>query len=210
MITSPIQAATHPVVIWIEQFESSIDSFNPYPQASDSTKANLVYEAREKQREWRKNSNSVKQKHGLPPDYQGFTTRDDVTLSGVPRTPRFLDAIDTFWGIKVLGTLRAVPAVTSAQLKEGLWLDLSQQVHRLKSGKPGGLCTSGLWYSFEADSVLDGRDVLALQGFPDSVSHDDEFSSSEKRHMAGESYNLSTFAIVAYAMHLSPWGPWWR
>jgi hypothetical protein len=168
-----------------------------------------MYGAREGMKQWRMNSNTLKQKHGLN-EYTGYTKRPEVKLSGVPQVPRLLDALDTFWGVRVMDAKDRMPPPTSAQLKKNLWLDLSQQIHRLHSGKPGVLCTGALWYNFEADVVLDGQDALSLQGFPDVVSKDVDLSASEKRRLAGESYHLGTFASVAFAVYLCPWGAWWK
>jgi hypothetical protein len=94
-------------------------------------------------------------------------------------------------------------------VKAGLWLNISQNIDRIGSGTPGVLCTSGLWYSYEVDAVLDGCDALMLQGHPECLTHDPDLSTSEKRVLAGESYHLPSCGVAMYALFLNPWAPWW-
>jgi hypothetical protein len=91
-------------------------------------------------------------------------------------------------------------------------LDISQQISRTAgtSGNPGVLTTSSMWYSFEEDVVLDGQDMMAIQGFPDTVSTDSSFSNFDRRHFAGEAFHLPSFGTVVWAWFLNPWGPWWK
>jgi hypothetical protein len=173
-------------------------------------KSTSLYAARELDKDWRRHNSSICRKHGITDDYDGWSKRPDVLLSGVPRLPRVVQAIDSFWGIKAKMASKSIRAVGSAELKRNLWLDISQQVHRLHSGAPGVLCTSGLWYSFEHDQCLDGEDVMTLQGFPRAVASDTDFTSSEKRRLAGEAFHLGSFGIVAYAWYVNPWGRWWK
>jgi hypothetical protein len=179
-------------------------------QVENKTQFRFTYAGRELDKEWRKHMNSIRNTYELSTEYEGYTKKPDIRLCGVPRIPRVLGAIDTFWGIKAKLANKGGKVVGNHQLKEGLWLDVSQQVHRLHSGRPGVLCTGALWYTFEFDCVLDGQDALALQGFPEFVASSDLFSSSEKRRLAGEAYHLGSFAAVAFAWYCNPWGQFWK
>ncbi len=169
------------------------------------------YESREALKEWIGRTNKIKQKAGLPIDYSGWTSRPDVKLTGVPDGRRYRDALDTLWGIKVNAAATGGRIPQSQDVRRGLWINLSQNVDRIgKSGSPGSLCTSGLWYSYEFDFALDGSDMLALQGFPQYLVHDPNLSSHEKRNLAGEAFNLPCFGLVMFALYLNPWAPWWK
>ena len=89
----------------------------------------------------------------------------------------------------------ASPSDTSASLKKGLWQDLSQNMRSktIGPGTPGAQCTTAMWYSFEADAVLDGEDALHLQGFPDSVARDTSFGQNERKELAWGSSVYSMF-----------------
>ena len=134
-----------------------------------------------------------------------------MTLVGVPDHPRFGDAVDVFWALKLNQAVKSGQGVSSAELRKDLWLDVSQQISRTAThnGLLGVLTTSSLFYSYERDCVLDGEDTLCIQGFPKAVSMDDELSNHEKQHLAGEAFHLGTVGSVIYAAYLNPWGPWW-
>jgi hypothetical protein len=165
-------------------------------------------EMAETAREWRAHSARTRQKHTLSAGFAGYSTRPEVKLHGVPNNPRLVDKLDIVWGME----LKRHPAeVTSAQVKAGLFCDLSQNVHR-STGKLNGctLCTSSCIYSFEKDCVLDGEDAMLLQGWPLDVAASDELSSAEKQELAGEGFHLPSFALVASAFYMNPWGSWWK
>jgi hypothetical protein len=114
------------------------------------------------------------------------------------------------WGVKVNAKAKAGRVPTSADVKKDLWINLSQNVDRIGLGKPGALCTSGLWYTFQEDTVLDGQDALTLQGHPESLAKDVALTSSEKRILAGESYQLACVGAAMFSIYLNPWGSWWK
>ncbi len=139
--------------------------------------------------------------------YQGYTTRPEVKLVGVPQLPRHLDKLNLVWGIRLKGRL---PNESSADLKRGLWCDVSQNVHRgSQLGLGGTLTTSTLMYSFERDCVLDGEDHMRLQGWPIALAASDDFSSAEKKELAGEGYNLACLAVACTGCYFNPYGSWW-
>ncbi len=173
-----------------------------------------VSETVEAGRAWRKHTRGVKDKYNIVDitAKSPYTSRPEVKLLGMPRTDRFLDAVNTYWGIKLIKAVAANKGYSSSDLRSGLWLDVSQSIHRTAShlGGPGVLTTSSLPYSFEFDTVIDGEDMLSIQGFPKSVSMDDDFSSFEKHQLAGESFHLGVVGVESYALYLNPWAPWWQ
>jgi hypothetical protein len=136
-------------------------------------------------------------------------------LRGVPKLDRIRDTLQVHWA-KRLSSFAKQPTATSVEIRRNFWADISQCVGRKTStsgptfGLPGALCTSSLWFSFEADCCLDGTDVLAIQGWPKAVAEDDFFNSSQKRELGGEGFNLGSFAMVFYAVSLNPFAPWWQ
>ena len=135
-----------------------------------------------------------------------------MKLRGVPDAPRAHEYLNMAWAKrwKQFG-----PLTTSFALKEDLWLDISQCVSRRGTttgpafGKPGTLCTSGLWYSYSEDVVLDGADFFALQGWPRTIAFNSRWTSREKRKLAAEGFNLGCFGAVLFAFYLNPKGRWW-
>ncbi len=183
-----------------------------HPQVDNTASLTSVasYAAVESSKRWRKNSNDIKQNNGVSPGFDGFTSMPGIECTGLPTLARTRDAVDTFWGIRMMSEAKKGKIVGVRAMRQGMWIDASQQVSRLHSGRPGALCTGGLWFSYEEDACLDGQDVMSLQGFPLSLSSDGRFSSSEKRRLAGEAYFLGSFGCVAWAWFLNPWGAWWK
>jgi hypothetical protein len=146
--------------------------------------------------------------------YDGIS-RAGSKLRGVPKLDRIRDSLQVHWA-KRLSSFSNRPTTTSVEIKKGFWADIGQCVSRKTStvgptfGAPGILCTSGLWFSFEADCCIDGTDFFAIQGWPREICEDDSFTSSQKKELAGEGFNLGSFAMVFYAVALNPFAPWWR
>ncbi len=175
-----------------------------------SNGAHIVSESAETSKKWRRKTVSLKNQYEVDTRYSGYTTRPEIELCGIPTSDRFRDAINSFWVIQMALAADKGHVPASIDLRRNLWLDVSQEISRLHSGKPGALCSSGCWYSFEQDFALDGQDRLCLQGFPDRVSSDPDTNSVEKRRLAGEAYNLACYSTVAFAVYLNPWGAWWK
>jgi hypothetical protein len=156
---------------------------------------------------WRRHSANLRAKHNVPKDATSWTGRGGVALRGVPHLPRIIDLIDTCFAVT-----RATSASTDVKtLTTGLWLDLSQDVSRRPWSRQGRTFTSSsLLYSFEHDAVLPGSAHLRLLGWPRTVAADHTFSDRELRKLAGQSYSLSTSALLNGIMFLNPFGSWWQ
>jgi hypothetical protein len=156
---------------------------------------------------WRKHSADQRERCVISSDFSGWTSRPGIKLTGVPTLPRALDRLNIMWATR-LNEMKV--GDTSERLRRDLWVDLSQNPHRgSAAGTPGTLCASSLIYSFEHDCTLDGEDALLLQGWSSEFAGSSEFSTSEKREMAGEGYHIPSFAIVCLSFYLNPYGGWW-
>jgi hypothetical protein len=131
----------------------------------------VEYAGRDAQKVWRQKSAASRSMNEVSSDFDGWTSRPDVKLRGVPRMSRAKNTLNVQWARR-LGSARAT--ATSLELRENLWCDLSQCVARKTAaagssfGLPGILCTSGLWYSFAADATLDGTDFCCPSGVANS------------------------------------------
>jgi hypothetical protein len=162
-------------------------------------------------RSWKKESTAIRTQNDISLDYKGYTDLPGVRLVGVPKTQRAADILNICWALRLKSTKGT--AMSSSKMKQGFWQDLSQSLtfgQGLAAGLGGTLCTGNLWYSFEKDTVVDGYDCLALQGWPQAFCANDTLSNSEKKELAGEGYHLACFATVATGMYLCPFMPWWK
>ena len=62
---------------------------------------------------------------------------------------------------------------------------------------------------FQFDRVLEGEEVLALQGLPRGQVATQQFSTSECRSLAGEAFFAASMCTVSAAFYLNPFAPWW-
>ncbi len=168
------------------------------------------YASRDATRGWRVRGNNMKQKCEVTAEYTGYTTRPELKLSGVSQHPRHYDALNALWGMKCNAHAAGGRIPTSKQVKEGLWIDLSQNLDRAASGNKSALCTSSAWYSYQHDFVLDGNDALSIQGHPEVLVQDPLLTSSQKKTLAGESFHLACFGVLMFATYLNPWAEWWK
>jgi len=171
----------------------------------------LEYENKAQHRRWKSHSASTKNIAGLAQDTKPYTSRPDIKLLGVPEVPRVRDMIDVHWSLRLQATKGT--AWSSKKLRQGLWLDLSQNVHWGRSatqGLGGTLCKGSCWYSYEQDCVLDGIDHMLLQGWPTETANDPSLSDAERKEIAGEGYHLGSFATCVMGFFLNPYAPWWR
>ena len=158
-------------------------------------------------REWRKHSAAVRPMFELSANFQGWSSRESVKLSGCPKTPRVIDVIDVAWGARLHGS---EPQDTVKQLTSNFWCNTSQAVQRKPwSFDHGGALTPGAtWYSFSKDTVLDGEGFLRIQGMPIDVDraglHDEEL-----RDLGGNAYPAPLIGAAMLALYYQPWAPWW-
>ena len=107
---------------------------------------------------WKSRSVDARSRIGMPHLSKPWTGLATTKAAGIPRTCRYLDALDISFELhkRKLGlTDRADPKEIAA----GLWCNPSQSVgHACKPvlGGPSTFCRSSIWYSFEADVILCG------------------------------------------------------
>jgi len=159
--------------------------------------------------DWRKSSANVRSTIGVSADFRGWSSRPDISLIGIPKTPRVLDLLDIGWAIQ-LAKFGPPGSVTSTQARRGLWANVTQTVQRKPFGPPGCLATHSLWYSYEHDFTIDGQDALRLQGFPLGSAPKSSFTNAQLFDLAGEGFHAASVGSFLYAFLLNPYGPWWE
>ena len=107
-------------------------------QADNRTILETGYSARDNAKAWRKHSAESRQRLDISVSYDGYTSRPDVKLVGVSNTVRCRDTLNINWAFKLQSMTGA-----SSELRAGMWSDLSQNVQRGTTFRPGTLCTSG-------------------------------------------------------------------
>ena len=177
-------------------------------EATTFSQLRTMYKSKASLKEWNLYAARARKKAGLSTTYNGYTTRADICLGGVPDLDRCRELLDLTWGVRIQ-EFSDRPDISSRVLKKDLFVDLSQNPRSVRSCSGETLCTTGCWYSFEQDEVLDGCDTLCLQGMPAEVSFSPDLSQAEKRELAGESFHFACYTSVATAFWLNPWGGWW-
>jgi hypothetical protein len=81
---------------------------------------------------WLAHSATVKDRLGLPADFNGWVSRQDIQLKGVPRLPRVLDLLNVAYGARLL----QLGGASDHEVRDGFYCDLGQAVQR----KPWGDC----------------------------------------------------------------------
>ena len=158
-------------------------------------------------KQWRRHSADVRSKLGVSSEYSGWTSQAVISLPGVPKTPRVLDLLNTAWAER-LQACGGAGNVSTVEARIGFWANVSQAVQRHPYGTPGTLATSGAWYSFQHDFLLDGQDECQLQGMPRAPTPC--LSSNQLHGLAGEAFSVPCVSTFLYSMYLNPWGTWWR
>jgi len=161
-------------------------------------------------RNWRKHRAKLAQDLGITAEYSGYTSRHDVKLVGVPKLATAHTVLNFAWA-KRMQEFEDRPTTPSSEMRRGLFANLSQSlIWHFSSVGGSTLCASSAFYSFEQDCILDGTDMMELQGFGYVASRDRTFSSTEKRTLAGESFHLPSYGTVVFAFYLNPYAPWWK
>jgi hypothetical protein len=94
--------------------------------------------------EWQKHCAKFREELGVPSDYRPWSSKEGVTLRGVPRRPRYLECIELAW-IDRVKRFRA-SGLDVAQAHIGFYVDFSQAAQRRPWGSAktlmqGPLCT---------------------------------------------------------------------
>ena len=127
-------------------------------------------------------------------------------MRGLPQQDRVADLLNVRWAQHK--QRHTEKALCTADLLQDFWCDASQDVLRREGGSLGALTPRCLWYSYEHDMTLDGIDSISLQGAPRNTCAD--FTSSELKNLAGESYHAASIGAYLYAYYLNPFAPWWK
>ncbi len=67
---------------------------------------------------------------------------------------------------------------------------------------------SGMWYSYQFDTAIDGRDALRIVGYPSLVDVT-SLREGEVKNIAGESFSIPIVTLFVTAFYYFPWGDWW-
>ncbi len=155
---------------------------------------------------WRKHSGDMRRSVGVSSEFAGWSQRPDKRLIGLPRLPRLVDVLDVAWGSRLM---QAAPSETASSLAKDFWCNVSQAVQRTPWLFNGGCLTpQAVWYAFERDVVLDGRDFFAIQGLPKNVKTAG-LSDSNLRDLGGDSYSCPVIATGVLALYFQPFAQWW-
>jgi hypothetical protein len=154
---------------------------------------------------WRAKSAIVRDALKLPPGSKPWTSRPEVKLRGVADSERQRDLLDVAWA----DSRNKNPGLASSELCKILWANPSQGLQRRPwSWKPQTLTTSCELYSYEGDCVISGAGHMRAMGWPNNCVPIDEFSESDVRSLAGESYRVPIACIATNAFYLNPYAPW--
>ncbi|CAK0870712.1 unnamed protein product [Prorocentrum cordatum] len=163
---------------------------------------------------WQVHSSKIRSDNGVPRSATPWSARSNVVMSGVPRTPRILDLVETTWAVAVA---QSPTTIQTKQLKKGLWVGLNQDIKRQPitaakraRGMPPVMTTGTMYYSFEADATISGKGNLQLAGHPSDRASRSFFSESKLRDLAGETFCAAYCSIVSFVMYCNPHGEWWR
>lgn len=161
----------------------------------------------QKFKEWRKHSGLLRQKLGVSAGFKGWS-RDaaGIQLVGLPTMDRVVDCIDVAWADRMA---QFPPGTPMSTMRKDFWCNPSQGVQRKPWGDKGTLTGSGIWYSYEHDTTLDGMDALHLHGLPDLMDMRG-ISDNETKDMGGEAYSVPISTLFASAFYFMPWGSWWN
>lgn len=157
-------------------------------------------------KEWRKHSGALRQKLSISAGFKGWTRDSGASLCGLPAIDRVIDCIDVAWASRMAQFPIGTPLKV---MKKDFWCNPSQGVQRKPWGDKGTIAGSGIWYSYEHDTTLDGIDFLRLHGFPDLVDMRG-ISDNEAKDLGGEAYSLPISTAFATAFYYLPWGSWWK
>lgn len=177
------------------------------PQATNRQCLEPAYSTLDAGRERKKYAALVRRQVGISSGYDGWTSRPDLLLTGVPKLPRCYDGLNLRWALQVKH--KATPGTTSAELRANLWHDLSQNMRGVSTRtRPGTHCTSGCWYSYQHDTIIDGSDCMRLQGWAKEKANTREHTPSGLKDLASEGYMLACMSTVMLAVTQNPFAPW--
>ena len=142
---------------------------------------------------------------GISPEFSDWTSDPAHKMRGIPRSARYLDAIDVAWGARLMSFPRGTPRAT---LLADYWVNPSQGIQRKTFGGPGTLTTSGFWYNFQHDTCLDAYDMMRIHGFPSLVDCSG-LSQHEARDLGGEAFCLPIVTAIIASLYFCPFCDWW-
>ena len=155
---------------------------------------------------WRKHSGKARATLQISSSFAPWTKALGVTLNGLPVSERTLDLLDVAW----YDSIHSMPlSASSTELRQDFWANVSQSIQRRPWGSRGTLTTRGVWYSYEFDTTLDGRDFLRLQGLP-TMTETRGLSDRETKDLGGEAFCAPIVGSFLAAFYYQPWAVWWK
>ena len=155
---------------------------------------------------WQRKSQNARRFVGLATRLHPWSAQDPL-LRGVPRSARCRDILDVCWFKK-----RKASSVPNAELKRGLFANLSQCVGRYPVTRGHVACygPGSVVYSYEKDVVLLGQAQMSLIGWSIARTPLGLFSDRELRDLSSNSFSLPVCAIIQGVLAFNPRAPWFR
>ena len=120
-----------------------------------------------------------------------------------------MDLLDTTFSY-----MRAKSPTDQVPLKEfvrNLWCNTSQSVARLPISRAFPvLTTTAVVYSFEFDTIISGRSMMKLLGWPEEAlpSQGSSLTDNEYRKLAGNGFSAVLSGMILTVLYANPWAPW--
>lgn len=132
---------------------------------------------------------------GISRTFSPWTDRTDVTLKGVPQTPRALDCLNVAWASRLLGNQHV--RAPDATLRSGFYVDLTQAVQRKPWGPAHSLC-QGSSPQYLLHTPTQGATASDIHMHPTSF-HTERNTQDNVTHPWALQLHLVAYAVVAIA-----------